>query len=158
MSEVNRVNVLNLSPASANNNLTVLESQLQLLKNSLLEDPLQCSEPVLTVPRTWEMRQEMAAEKWESARPELLDLMLSANKTPQCFETCQQCNMQQAVIRCRDCLPKELFCSNCDVSIHQNFVLHNRDSVLEGFFKPIPPTCFVSTTNVICEQGKNQIF
>ncbi|XP_034546316.1 uncharacterized protein LOC117817673 isoform X2 [Notolabrus celidotus] len=116
--------------------------QLQMLKDSLMEDPLECSEATATVFRTWETRQTLSDEKWEHARPQLLELMLSAEKTP--LEPCDHCNSEQAVIRCRDCLPKELFCSKCDVSIHQHGVLHNRDSLVKGFYEAIPPTCFVS--------------
>ena len=61
------------------------------------------------------------------------------------------------MIRCHDCLPKHLFCNDCDLSVHQNYVLHNRDSVVEGFYKALPPTCYIvqdgSVAHQLCEQG-----
>ena len=125
-----------------------------------MEDPLDCSVEALTVPRTWEMRQTLSDEKWETARPHLLDLMLSAEKP--LLELCDHCNMEQAVIRCRDCLPKQRFCSECDVFHHQSCVLHNRDSLVEGFYTAIPPTCYAlrndDGTHTLSEQGMYQKF
>ena len=139
---------------------SALDLKLQLLKESLMEDPLDCSVETLTVPRTWEMRQTLSDEKWETARPHLLDLMLSAEKP--LLELCDHCNMEQAVIRCRDCLPKQRFCSECDVFHHQSCVLHNRDSLVEGFYTAIPPTCYAlrndDGTHTLSEQGMYQKF
>ena len=105
--------------------------------------------------RTWDMRQTHSEEKWENARPNLLESMLSAEWTLD--QSCDHCHTKRAVIRCRDCLPKHLFCSDCDLSVHQNYVLHNRDSVVEGFYKALPPTCYIvqdgSVAHQLCEQG-----
>ncbi|KAK0131236.1 hypothetical protein N1851_034058 [Merluccius polli] len=105
--------------------------------------------------RTWDMRQTQSEEKWENARPHLLESMLSAEWTLD--QSCDHCHTKRAVIRCRDCLPKHLFCSDCDLAVHQNYVLHNRDSVVEGFYKALPPTCSIvqdgSGAHQICEQA-----
>jgi len=42
--------------------------------------------------------------------------------------------------RCRECLPEEWFCGDCDVLHHKKQPLHNREAVIDGFFKAIPPT------------------
>ncbi|XP_067220129.1 uncharacterized protein [Chanodichthys erythropterus] len=68
--------------------------------------------------------------------------MLTSGRTPQ--QACQQCHVEEAVIRCRDCLPKELYCSNCDVSVHHQYVLHNRESFVGGFYKAMSPKCIVT--------------
>ncbi|KAK0134004.1 hypothetical protein N1851_030440 [Merluccius polli] len=54
--------------------------------------------------RTWDMRQTQSEEKWENARPHLLESMLSAEWTLD--QSCDHCHTKRAVIRCRDCLPK----------------------------------------------------
>ena len=51
--------------------------------------------------------------------------------------------------RCRDCLPEEWFCGDCDVLHHKKQPLHNRESVIDGFFKAIPPTTHI----IIQEDG-----
>ncbi|XP_059918294.1 uncharacterized protein LOC132465616 isoform X2 [Gadus macrocephalus] len=118
-----------------------LDTQLQLLQESLEDDPLACSEGREMLTRTWDMRQTHSEEKWENARPNLLESMLSAEWTLD--QSCDHCHTKRAVIRCRDCLPKHLFCSDCDLAVHRNYVLHNRDSLVEGFYKALPPTCHI---------------
>ncbi|KAK0149829.1 hypothetical protein N1851_009422 [Merluccius polli] len=44
---------------------------------------------------------------------------------------------------CRDCLPRSLYCTACDLSTHEALVLHNRASMVEGFFRHLPPSTFV---------------
>ncbi|KAF4116508.1 hypothetical protein G5714_003997 [Onychostoma macrolepis] len=44
---------------------------------------------------------------------------------------------------CRDCLPRSLYCTACDLSTHEALVLHNRASIVEGFFRHLPPSTFV---------------
>ena len=126
-----------------------------------MDDPFQGSKATATVSRTWEMRQTLSDERWENARPQLLELMLSAEKIPVAYSKCHHCQKKQSAIRCRDCLPKQLFCSECDVAIHKNGVLHNRDSMLQGFYKAIPPTCYISVNDdgavALCEQGMFEI-
>ncbi|XP_067234829.1 uncharacterized protein [Chanodichthys erythropterus] len=82
--------------------------------------------------------------------------MLTSGRTPQ--QACQQCHVEEAVIRCRDCLPKELYCSNCDVSVHHQYVLHNRESFVGGFYKAMSPKCIVTKDStgehVVSEQGR----
>jgi len=141
--------------------LSALDSQLQLLNESLMEDPFQSSGATPAV-RTWEMRHTLSDQRWDTARPQLLDLMLAADKIPDAYSKCSHCKKKQTAIRCRDCLPKQLFCSECDVNIHRHLPLHNRDSLLQGFYKPIPPTCYAAVNDdgavSLCEQGMYDIF
>ncbi|XDV52425.1 hypothetical protein PO909_021154, partial [Leuciscus waleckii] len=46
------------------------------------------------------------------------------------------------VPRCRECLPDQWFCETCDCKNHRRWPLHDRESVLEGFFKAIPPSTY----------------
>ncbi|CAM4714890.1 unnamed protein product [Leuciscus chuanchicus] len=43
----------------------------------------------------------------------------------------------------QDCLPRSLYCTACDLSTHEALVLHNRASMVEGFFRHLPPSTFV---------------
>ena len=126
-----------------------------------MDNPFQSDTPPPTLSRTWEMRQTLSDERWETARPHLLQLMLSAEKIPNAYRRCDHCKGKQAVIRCLDCLPKELLCCECDLKIHKNFALHNRDAMIQGFYKPMPPTCFISVNDdgavALCEQGMYEI-
>ena len=125
-----------------------------------MEDPFQGSETTHTLCRTWETRQTLSDERWENSRPLLLEQMLLAEKIPSAYRKCDHCKEKQAAIRCRDCLPKHLFCSECDLHFHKNCALHNRDCMLQGFYKPIPPTCYVKVDEAgavaVCEQGMHE--
>ncbi len=58
--------------------------------------------------------------------------------------------------RCRECLPEEWFCGDCDVLHHKKQPLHNRECVIHGFFEAIPPTsCVINGQDGYCihEQG-----
>ncbi|KAL1021817.1 hypothetical protein UPYG_G00018460 [Umbra pygmaea] len=91
----------------------------------------------------WLARQAHVTEKWKEARPEIKNTLL-ASKFP-VRRLCQNCN-RNAVIRCRECLPKQFLCSDCDMAVHKHFVLHNRDSVVDQIFNPICPSVrFVET-------------
>ncbi|XP_056092620.1 uncharacterized protein LOC130071774 [Rhinichthys klamathensis goyatoka] len=53
--------------------------------------------------------------------------------------------------RCRECLPEEWFCGDCDVLHHKKQPLHNRECVIRGFFQPIPPTsCIIKGEDGYC--------
>ncbi|XP_051738605.1 uncharacterized protein LOC127506293 isoform X3 [Ctenopharyngodon idella] len=56
---------------------------------------------------------------------------------------CQHCLTAEAIVRCRDCLPRQFLCTVCDGDVHQHLPLHNRDSMAHGFFKPLCPTTAV---------------
>ena len=62
------------------------------------------------------------------------------------------------LLRCRECLPEQWFCGACDMHNHSKRPLHNRDSVVDGFFKAIPPSTCISRgeTGIYAthEQGK----
>ncbi|KAJ8337424.1 hypothetical protein SKAU_G00386440 [Synaphobranchus kaupii] len=88
------------------------------------------------------MRQSMSRERWEAARHYLLDSKFAAAEVKR--SQCHYCE-RGAVIRCLDCLPRQFFCGECDIAHHQqHHVLHNRDSMLQGFFQAIPPTVRVT--------------
>ncbi|KAK1904270.1 SWM histone demethylase complex subunit phf2 [Dissostichus eleginoides] len=79
-----------------------------------------------------------ASERWKEARPHHLQCLLEKEAVG--HPLCGLCH-EPAVIR--ECLPEEWFCGDCDVLHHKKQPLHNRDSLMNGFFKPISPTTCV---------------
>ncbi|KAK1880172.1 Transducer of Cdc42-dependent actin assembly protein 1 like [Dissostichus eleginoides] len=98
-------------------------------------------EPQKSSASSWSFRQQKASERWKEARPHHLQCLLEKEAVG--HPLCGLCH-EPAVIRCRECLPEEWFCGDCDVLHHKKQPLHNRDSLINGFFKPISPkTCVV---------------
>lgn len=71
----------------------------------------------------------------------MVNNMLSSEKPKE--GDCHHCGQKAAVVMCRDCLPRSLFCTDCDLSTHEDLVLHNRASMVEGFFRHLAPSTFV---------------
>ncbi|KAK0148848.1 hypothetical protein N1851_010702 [Merluccius polli] len=88
--------------------------------------------------QTWTVRQALSGERWRNARPQLLEAMLEAGRVPKGF--CQLCHVKEAVISCTDCLPKHMLCSQCDITVHRQYSLHNRSSVVGSSHRALPPT------------------
>ncbi|XP_033980058.1 uncharacterized protein LOC117477496, partial [Trematomus bernacchii] len=97
-------------------------------------------EPQRSSASSWSFRQQKASERWKEARPHHLQCLLEKEAVG--HPLCGLCH-EPAVIRCRECLPEEWFCGDCDVLHHKKQPLHNRDSLINGFFKPISPTTCV---------------
>lgn len=71
----------------------------------------------------------------------MVNNMLSSEKPKE--GVCHHCGNKAAVVMCKDCLPRSLYCTACDLSTHEALVLHNRASMVEGFFRHLPPSTFV---------------
>ncbi|XP_024128979.1 uncharacterized protein LOC112147084 [Oryzias melastigma] len=98
-------------------------------------------------PSHWTARKASSLEKWTVLRPSMVNQLLMYEKPKEGH--CHHCRSQVAAIMCRDCLPRPLHCASCDLTVHDRLVLHNRSSMIEGFYRPIPPTTFVK------EEGGN---
>ncbi|XP_070290925.1 uncharacterized protein [Salvelinus sp. IW2-2015] len=88
------------------------------------------------------LSQELSQDRWRESRPEIVDSLLAAEHAFQ--KICQSCNVKRAILRCRDGLLEQLYCEDCDVSTHAKFPLHNRQSMIEGLYTPLPPTTAIS--------------
>ncbi|CAM4587224.1 unnamed protein product [Leuciscus chuanchicus] len=93
------------------------------------------------LPSHWRNRQTSSLENWTVMRPFMVNNMLSSEKLKE--GVCHHCGHKAAVVMCRDCLPRSLYCTACDLSTHEALVLHNRASMVEGFFRHLPPSTFV---------------
>ncbi|XP_058619720.1 uncharacterized protein LOC131532228 [Onychostoma macrolepis] len=89
---------------------------------------------------SWSFRQQKASERWKEARPYHLKCLIATEAVGQ--PLCWLCH-EPAVIRCRECLPEDWFCGDCDVLHHNKQPLHSRECVIHGFFDAIPPTSCV---------------
>jgi hypothetical protein len=111
----------------------ILHREINILLADL-EYP-ECSNPAVPgASHSWSVRKELSQDRWRASRPEM-----DASQ-----KICQSCNVKRAILRCRDCLPEQLYCEDCDVSTHAKFPLRNRQSMLEGFYTPLPPTTYIS--------------
>lgn len=101
----------------------------------------------------WTRRQLISDEKFRTAMPDLLNFTLAAEIVTQ--HCCQQCSTADAVVRCLDCVSSGsmFFCSACDTVIHRKNVFHNREVMIEGFYKAIPPTSMV----LVDDSGQYQL-
>ena len=86
---------------------------------------------------SWCLRHSAAQDEWRKARRHHLNCLLSCNSVPE--RNCSHCT-SPAIIRFRDCMPEEWLCMDCDIHIHTRLTLHNRESCIEGVYKPIEPT------------------
>lgn len=96
-----------------------------------------CSNPSSS--NTWSIRMDQT-KKWAAIRPEMVEALLTREHTK--VSKCQHCNLKPSVIRCKECIPKQLYCGDCVIMAHQS-KLHNRETFVEGFFKSISPTTLV---------------
>nr|XP_055048132.1 uncharacterized protein LOC129433494 [Misgurnus anguillicaudatus] len=124
------------------------ENFLQVLQRSLgegfddQEKPLQASSD-------WSVRKSLVSGWWEKVRPRLVDKMVA--KQHVASPVCQKCYLSPAMIHCCECRPHPFLCARCDISIHKAQVFHNRDSITDGFFQPLPPTsCYVEKVLTQC--------
>lgn len=106
----------------------------------MLKDILTSSEQPMEQPSTsssWSLRQTAAQDEWRNARAHHIDCLLFCNEVPD--KKCSHCT-SPAIIRCRNCMQDKWLCMECDIQIHTKLTLHNRDSCIEGIYKPIKPT------------------
>ncbi|KAL1261585.1 hypothetical protein QQF64_006850, partial [Cirrhinus molitorella] len=124
-------------------NLCQKEVELGRNENSLIQDvrDLLGSGAEQPFPSDWRNRQTTSLENWTVMRPFMVNNMLSSEKPKE--GVCHHCGHKAAVVMCRDCLPRSLYCTTCDLSTHETLVLHNRASMVEGFFRHLPPSTFV---------------
>ncbi|XP_076591428.1 uncharacterized protein LOC143323463 [Chaetodon auriga] len=118
--------------------LTTLEKNMERLFAILAS--CHSGEPQKSSATSWSFRQQKASELWKASRPHNLQCLIEKEAVG--HPLCCLCN-EPAVIRCRDCLPEEWFCGDCDVLHHKKQPLHNRESVIDGFFKAIPLTTHI---------------
>ncbi|XP_073725812.1 uncharacterized protein [Misgurnus anguillicaudatus] len=99
----------------------------------------ECDQPEeVSLAITWQKRQSLSHERWQIARESMVRNLLAAEYVQECV--CQHCLSTEAIVRCRDCLPRQYLCTICDGDVHQHLPLHNRESMVHGFFKPLCPT------------------
>lgn len=110
---------------------------MQKLQDILTSGDVQGTSKCPSTSTSWCLRQSVAQDEWRKARSHHINCLLSCNVAPE--NNCSHCT-SPAVIRCRDCMPQEWLCMDCDIYIHKKLTLHNRESCIEGIYKPIEPT------------------
>ncbi|XP_052394172.1 uncharacterized protein LOC127942495 [Carassius gibelio] len=123
------------------------EKNMERLSDILASCP-SAGQPQSSSASSWSFRQQKASERWKEARPYHLKCLISKEAVG--HPLCGLCN-KPAVIRCRECLPEEWFCGDCDVLHHKKQPLHNRECVIRGFFEAIPSTtCIIKGEAGFC--------
>ncbi|XP_073730759.1 uncharacterized protein [Misgurnus anguillicaudatus] len=89
----------------------------------------------------WGARTAASSERWREARPSLISNRLATEHIKE--QLCLECKKNVAVVKCKDCLPKQYTCIDCDTAIHRTQVFHNRTIMIFGFHKAVPPTIVV---------------
>ncbi|XP_052473356.1 uncharacterized protein LOC128029544 isoform X2 [Carassius gibelio] len=130
----------------------LLDSEMQKLQE-ILATTVEASDGPPSTSSSWSLRQSAAQDEWQKARPYHLDCLLFSRVVKE--NKCSQCS-SPAIIRCRDCMPEEWLCMECDIICHKKLVLHNRESCIDGFYRPIPPTVCCVKENGRCTL-KNQV-
>lgn len=89
----------------------------------------------------WSEREEALHDSWEEIRGKLYQQVIK-QCAPPINNTCRQCGMSQATIRCNDpcCGQYKYYCTSCDQEQHKHQVFHDRDMLMDGHFVPISPT------------------
>ncbi|CAM4491128.1 unnamed protein product [Leuciscus chuanchicus] len=101
-------------------------------------EDIQYTDP--TSSNTWSIRMDQSKKKWAALRPEIVESLLTAEYTE--IQQFQHCRLKRSIIRCKDCIPKQLYCADCDILAHER-KLHNRETNVKGFFQPLSPTTLV---------------
>ena len=121
---------------------------MQSLKDILTTANVQNMDEQPSTSTSWCLRQSAAQDEWRKARSHHLNCLLSCNEVPK--RKCCHCT-SPAIIRCRDCMPEEWLCTECDIHAHSKLTLHNRESCINGIYKPIEPTvCCVEKDGSYC--------
>lgn len=90
-----------------------------------------------TTRMSWESRMETLNENWEASRSAIFEaILLSQNPT---VELCDICHKAPCLLRCDECSGRRM-CPKCDVIIHEEHLFHDREALIEGSFRHIPPT------------------
>ncbi|XP_051800777.1 uncharacterized protein LOC110971783 isoform X2 [Acanthochromis polyacanthus] len=131
------------------------DQHLQTLRDLLSSVTVPVSAQVEETPSmsVWTRRQLTSEKNFKAALPEFLSCMLAAESVP--HHCCQQCKTVDAVVRCLDCVPSgvQFLCASCDLIVHKKCVFHDREVMVDGFYKPIPPTSSVKMS----ERGHHEL-
>ncbi|KAJ8252916.1 hypothetical protein GJAV_G00206990 [Gymnothorax javanicus] len=135
---------------------------LQRLEELLQEESHHdVQQPPLSV---WGKRQREVHQRWQDSRQQNLDSLLAAQSTTD--RQCSHCRREKAVILCLECMPVEWFYAKCDHAIHKQHILHNRQAMIAGFYKYIPPSVAVTlmdeksapvNKHVCCRSASNPV-
>lgn len=104
---------------------------------------------------TWQTRQTRLETNWEGFRANLAYYAIcqEALTFPQHCSTCSV-ELDLCVVRCLDCGPGVLFCSECDMQVHDHNPIHDREAWNGNFFSPILPTEGVDSQGKLISVGK----
>ena len=104
---------------------------------------------------TWERRMENLNENWEASRSSIFEAIL-LSQSPS-VELCYICHKAPCLLRCDECSGKRM-CPKCDAKIHEEHLFHDREALVDGFFRHIPPTFIMNEGGKLEQTSKLVIF
>lgn len=124
--------------------------------DSMLQEAFADAEKLMSATRiTWQTRQTRLETNWEGFRANLAYYAIcqEALTFPQ---HCSKCSVEldQCVVRCLDCGPGVLLCSECDMQVHDQNPIHDREAWNGNFFSPLLPTEGVDSQGKLISVGK----
>ena len=104
---------------------------------------------------TWESRMENLNENWEASRSSIFEaILLSQNPS---VELCDICHKAPCLLRCDECSGRRM-CPKCDANIHKEHLFHDREALINSFFRHIPPTFIMNEDGKLEQTSKLTIF
>lgn len=104
--------------------------------------------------KRWETQMSKLENAWKENRSKIRDKKIEfSNYRP---NKCSMCKQQtRSIVTCMECIHH--LCINCDVNIHTNSGLHDRQTVHDGALLNMKPTQFLESKedgNSIIEKGR----
>lgn len=100
----------------------------------------------------WERRMESLNENWETSRSLIFKAILLSQK-PGILEQCDICQKGPCLLRCEECSGRRM-CPKCDATIHKELLFHDREALIDGSFRHIPPTVIMNEDGKMEQSSK----
>ncbi|XP_030269321.1 uncharacterized protein LOC115579790 [Sparus aurata] len=109
-----------LPVTQSNSSQHLFDCEMQKLQDILTSADVPGRNEQPSTSTSWCLRQSAAQDEWRKARRHHPNCLLSCNSVPE--RNCSHCT-SPAIIRCRDCMPEEWLCMDCDIHIHTKLTL-----------------------------------
>ena len=90
----------------------------------------------------WERRMGSLNENWEASRPLIFQAIL-LSQNPGISQQCDICHKDPWLLRCDECSGRRM-CHKCDTTMHEELLFHDREALIDGCFRHIPPTVIMN--------------
>ena len=88
---------------------------------------------------------------WEASRSSIFKAVLLSQNPGVGF--CDFCHKAPFLLRCDECGGSRM-CPDCDATIHEENLFHDREALIDGSFRHIPPTLKVNEDGKLEQSSK----